>query len=110
MGEHNHPDLPLGSVVAVARLIDCRPTDSFTQAELDARRMPAGETLEIYGWTERMMGDYALGRFGWVLADIQPLSTPYPYKGALGLWRFKAGEEEQTVLSRVREYQADGPR
>jgi hypothetical protein len=71
--------LPFGAIVAVCRLVDCRPTDSFTQGELDRVRMPDGETLEIYGWTERMMGDFSLGRFGWVLDDVKPLASPIPY-------------------------------
>lgn len=80
------PALPRGAIVAIARLVDVRLTDSFTQAELDTRRMPPGETLEAYSWSERGLGDFSLGRYGWVLKDVRPLSTPYPYDGAQGLW------------------------
>jgi hypothetical protein len=100
MGGGSYVDeLPFGAVVALAQLVQVRPTGVFTQAELDARRMPEGETLETYGWTERTMGDYALGRFGWILEDVRPLSKPYPYKGGLGMWRFKSDADVEAVLA-----------
>lgn len=79
--------LPFGAIVAIAKLADCRPSESFTNGELDSRRMPDGETLDIYGWTERMMGDYSHGRFGWILTNIVPLAKPVPYRGAQGLFQ-----------------------
>lgn len=78
--------LPFGALVATCELVDCRPTDSFTQAELHTRRMPEGETLDIYGWTEAMLGNFALGRFGWVLDNIRALPEPIPIKGRPGFF------------------------
>lgn len=73
--------LPFGAIVAVCDLTDCRPTDSFTLSELMSRRLPEGETLDIYSWNEWQMGDFSLGRFGWVLSNIRPLSEPIPFVG-----------------------------
>lgn len=78
--------LGFGVLVAVCDLVDCRPTDSFTQAELDSRRRPNGETSDSYDWTERQMGDFALGRFGWVLENIRRLSQPIHFVGKQGLF------------------------
>jgi hypothetical protein len=79
--------LPFGAIVATARLVDCRPTDSFTQGELDLPRYPAAEKTNTFlSWTERQMGDFVLGRFGWVLEEVQPTRWPIPYKGAQGLF------------------------
>lgn len=78
--------LPFGAIVAVCTLSDCRPTDSFTVSELDTPRSPEGVTLEHYAWTERMMGDFSLGRFGWVLTDIRPLPEPVPFVGRQGFF------------------------
>lgn len=78
--------LPFGALVATCDLVDCRPTDSFTQAELDASRMPEGETSDTYRWTERHMGNFEIGRFGWVLDNIRPLRWPIPFKGAQGFF------------------------
>lgn len=78
--------LPFGAVVAVADLVACRRTNSFTVDELDVQRLPEGETLDIYSWNERMMGDFSPGRFGWVLENVRPLAKPVPYRGAQGLF------------------------
>jgi hypothetical protein len=73
--------LPLGALVAVAQLVDCRPTETFTAAVLDAQR----ESGDAW-WTERDMGDFYPGRFGWVLKNIQPIVPPVPYKGSQGFF------------------------
>ena len=87
MGDGNYLDkiLPFGAIVATCLLDDCRPTDSFTQAELDApRRHPGGSEHEF--WTERMMGNFDLGRFGWALTEIRALPRPIPFKGRQGFF------------------------
>lgn len=78
--------MPFGAIVAICTLDDVRPTDSFTQAELDKPQRAPGATTDGYDWTERQMGNYALGRFGWVLACIQPLEKPIPFTGHQGLF------------------------
>jgi len=78
--------LPFGAIVAVCDLVDCWPTESFTVAELDTSRWPDGETCAHYDWTERMIGDFSPGRFGWVLADVQALQKPIPWRGKQGLF------------------------
>jgi hypothetical protein len=66
-------------------LIDIRPTDSFTLGEIEQKRMPPGES-DIYSWTERMLGNFDLGRWGWVLEQVQEFERPIIYKGARGLF------------------------
>jgi activating signal cointegrator 1 len=79
--------LPFGALVATARLVDCRPTGSFTLDELDAPREPQGiNAPHLYRWTERQMGDFGLGRFGWILEDVRPLEVPVPWRGAQGFF------------------------
>lgn len=73
--------LPFGAVIAKAFLIDCRPTESFTIGEIEYPRFPTGETHDLYSWTEKMMGDYTIGRFGWMLENIEVFKTPIPFKG-----------------------------
>ena len=86
--------LPFGAIVAVCTLVDCKITESFTQGELDTQHYSPTATAHnsINTWTERMMGDFSLGRFGWVLRDIKPLSEPIPYRGQQGL--FEIPDEE----------------
>jgi hypothetical protein len=84
--------LSFGAIVAVADLTDCRPTDSFTVGELDGlRRYPAdragfipddGPRSEYADtWSERMLGDFRPGRFGFVLENIRALESPILVRG-----------------------------
>jgi hypothetical protein len=65
-------DLPLGAVVAVASLDDCRPTAEEWACDLSKLELAAG--------------DYRPGRWGWFLEDVRPLPAPVPWPGAQGLW------------------------
>ncbi|TAK81739.1 MAG: ASCH domain-containing protein [Betaproteobacteria bacterium] len=62
-------DLPLGRVIAVTCITDCRPTESFRNI------------------SERAFGDYTSGRYGFVCGYPLKLREPIPMKGALGIWR-----------------------
>lgn len=75
--------LAFGAIIAVANLVDCRPTDSFTVAELDTLRRPGDDDREsgVHEWSERMLGDFSPGRFVFVLDDVRPLETPILYRG-----------------------------
>ncbi len=90
MGADNIPPwekLPFGAIVAVCDLVDCRPTETFTVGDLDIPRTREGyDPVGWDSWTERQMGDFSLGRFGWILDRIIPLETPIPYKGMQGLF------------------------
>jgi hypothetical protein len=66
-----HAKLSFGAVVAIARLVSVQRTDEL-----------ASELTPI----ERLYGDYAPGRFGWLLADIQRIEQPVPYRGHQGLF------------------------
>ncbi len=81
--EFLHEMLPFGAIVAVCNLVECVSTNDFRQIELDLPRIPPGQHFarELYRWTERQMGDFSLGRYGWILEDIKPVDPPIPYKG-----------------------------
>lgn len=66
-------DLPLGAVVATARLVSVERTE-VVMTELDE--------------LERLFGDYSPGRWAWFLADVVPLRAPVPAVGHLGLWEW----------------------
>lgn len=66
------PDpLPLGSIVAVCVLQDCRPTRDLI---VDATQQ------------DREWGNFDTGRYGWVLTDVVRLEKPIPYRGAQQLF------------------------
>lgn len=76
--------LPFGAIVAVCELVDCKPTGAFTLQEVEDRR--TRRFGSIYTWTERQMGNFALGRYGWVLANVRALATPIPFKAKQGFF------------------------
>lgn len=63
--------LHFGYIVALADLVDCKPTE---------------ELWEGLSEHERAFGNYAPGRFGWILEDVRPLEMPIAYRGAQGLF------------------------
>lgn len=86
--------MPLGKIVAVCELVDCVETwpiwatvEPWFQGRRDAEEWdvpPAKETNEY------AFGDYAPGRFAWLLADIRALPEPIEARGALSLWEWDA--------------------
>lgn len=68
--------IPVGAIVATARIVDCVPTH---------------EAAVSVSALERLYGDYTPGRWAWVLADIDELEEPIGALGALGLWPLSPG-------------------
>lgn len=88
--------MALGRVVALARLVDCCPTDSDAEhpdGDLTAAKWGKGVTDD-----ERKLGDYSPGRFGWKLADVHAFDGP-KLKGKLGLFKPTARECAQIFAS-----------
>lgn len=85
-GKFGWETLPFGAIVAVCELVDCRPTESFPLGLLRAKHRPATERGELYEWTQEQMGNFDLGRFGFVLDGIMQLPAPIPFKGAQGFF------------------------
>ena len=72
-------DLPLGAIVAVGRLADCRPTTYDLRTFLPG--VWSGDLED-----EERFGDYSPGRFAWLFRNIVAVDPPIPSRGALGLW------------------------
>ena len=102
-------NLPLGAVIAVVNLTDCK------------RIAVAGNAWEDYlnpltlSLEELAFGDYNTGRYAWKLENVQRFNVPQPAKGALGLWEWTEGDTytEDDRLDRMKVYPAyerkDGP-
>jgi activating signal cointegrator 1 len=71
--------LPLGAVLAVARLVDVQRIDAELAAELAAAD-------RAHGTSELAFGNYTFGRSAWRFAEVVPLPEPIDACGALGLW------------------------
>ena len=83
-------DLPLGKVIAVGTLVTCIPLDDGPTVR-DALILSDAPH-------EREFGDYAVGRFAWILADVRPLPAPIPARGSLGLWEWAAPADVLALL------------
>ncbi len=80
-------ELPLGYIVALAELTECRMTDVMVKALFQQR-------LE----RELKWGDYEPGRYAFKLENVRRLKEPIFHRGSLGIWVVNA-DEERRVLS-----------
>ena len=69
--------LPLGAIVAIATLVDVKPTGG---------KLPLAAWVGELSEQEYALGDYSERRFGWFLEDVIALDQPIPCTGARGLW------------------------
>lgn len=79
-----------GHIVATCELRDVRPIGREQNGDATILADDMRSFTPILG-NERAFGDYAPGRYAWLLADVTPLAEPIPARGALGLWEW-AGE------------------
>jgi hypothetical protein len=95
-------DLPLGMIVAVARIVAYLPSELIVAMD---RKRKSRSRLALEGVTcgksEMVFGDYRRGRFGWMLADVHRLVAPVPCKGALGIWKIAPATRARLNRARV---------
>jgi len=75
-------DMPLGKVVATAKLMACLKIINYQPGCLRATLENGNEVIN----NEYHFGDYTPGRYAWILEDIQPLEEPVQAKGMQKLW------------------------
>ena len=66
-----------GFVVCRCVLKDCLPMDKSFLDWIEAHPV------------EKLCGEYAPGRFAWVLEQVEPLEAPVAAKGHLSLWEWE---------------------
>ncbi|HEY7062646.1 MAG TPA: ASCH domain-containing protein [Chloroflexota bacterium] len=74
--------LPLGAVVAVCHLSDCLRIEA--RSGLWPAELPPEDS------SERKFGNYAPGRYMWLLQDIVQLPIPRAARGKQGFWEWLA--------------------
>ena len=80
-GYSNWNQLPFGALVATAVFDRCVRIDQEFRNRL-------------FG-NEILWGNYADGRFAWILKDVQPLKEPIPCKGRQGFFKVEIPESEE---------------
>jgi len=73
--------LPFGAIIGQVELEEIIPVEQlfYSDARMNAL------TLE-----EKAFGDYAKGRYAWILAEPVMFDDMIPVKGGLGLWEYRA--------------------
>lgn len=118
VGDTHGEELVFGAIVAVVNVVDCVPVvrpngmsrrlegDDEAALEVDANGLALwrlGEHEQPEDFTDELpYGDFAPGRWAWILADVRPLPEPVPCRGAQGLWTVPA-DIEAAVLDQARE-------
>lgn len=75
--------LPTGLIIAKCNLVDCL---EIVQAGVCYGTLSNG--MEVSG-NEYQFGDYQIGRYAWLLKNIELLKDPIPAKGQLRLWEYE---------------------
>ena len=71
----------LGYIICKCKLIDCLyMTEEFI------------EDIKENNYSEYICGDYKVGRYAWILDDIEVLNNPISAKGSLGIWNYYSDE------------------
>ncbi|NLL02530.1 MAG: ASCH domain-containing protein [Mollicutes bacterium] len=72
-----NPNLKYGYIIAKCTLADCiYMTEEFIEK---IKKNPK----------EYICGEYIVGRFAWILKDLEVLKNPIPAKGRLGIWEYR---------------------
>lgn len=74
-------DFKYGHIIAKCKLIDCKYMD---QEFLDNMKQNK---------TEYLCGEYRIGRYAWILSNIEVLDNPIEVKGMLGIWNYTNDEK-----------------
>lgn len=72
-----------GAILAKCQLVDCRYMDETFVQEIKHNDI-----------AEKRCGQYAVGRYAWILEDIELLKEPILAKGHLGIWNYEKEKEE----------------
>ena len=67
-----------GNIICKCQLVDC-----IEMTEEYINKIKNEEPQEF------ICGNYAQGRYAWILKDIEPLANSIPAKGQLGIWNYE---------------------
>lgn len=75
-------ELQYGSIICKCELVDCiKITEEYA------------EYIKTNDYQQYICGDYTVGRYAWILKNIEPLDRVIPAKGKLYIWKY----EEKTT-------------
>jgi hypothetical protein len=96
LGIFGEATMPIGCVVCIARLDGAfqlgekAESTAFPAARV-VRRLISRQMPECFTVRYDEFGDYAPGRWAWLLRDVKPLTPPVAAKGAQGFFNLPQG-------------------
>jgi hypothetical protein len=96
MGKFGHAIMPIGCIVAIVRLdaafqLGDEAEGTAVPAARVVRRLTSRQMPECFTVRYDEFGDYAPGRWAWLLRDVRPLKPPPQAKGAQGFFDLPQG-------------------
>jgi hypothetical protein len=84
-------DIPLhfGYVICKCKLIDCIYMDEDFVNKIKKSKQ------------EYICGKYEIGRYAWILEDIEPLKQPIKAKGQLNIWDYHDEQEVMNLMNNI---------
>lgn len=79
-------DLPFGAIIGMVDINDSKKTELFSGLDLDIKRYAPGRQQDH--WTERQLGDYSPGRYGWLLSNPISFTHHLFINGNRGFWNY----------------------
>lgn len=71
-------EMSYGNILCKCELVDCiYMTDDFI------------DDIKINNYQEYICGYYEVGRYAWILKNIEPLEKCIPARGKLGIWNYE---------------------
>jgi hypothetical protein len=83
-------NLPCGSIIAVAELVECHPIVAPARIEgmiSTGKMIKPDMPVSIYG-NELLFGDWTTGRYAWEFSDMKMLPEPIPARGGQRIWNW----------------------
>jgi hypothetical protein len=84
-------ELPRGVVIATCRLVDALQVAPWYREDASAPMLVDRQrrVVRSVSEAEERLGNYSVGRWAWILADVQPLPVPVLCRGARKLWEWR---------------------
>lgn len=85
-------DVPLNysKIICKCNLVDCiYMTEEYIK------------NMKENNYQEYICGEYSVGRYAWILEDIEPLKTPIEAKGQLNIWNYYSENEVMDLMNGI---------
>lgn len=91
---YSFDQLPYGAVIAIAELVDCLYVAGRASLKIGNKKHALAILENGVRITEKefLFGDYTIGRYAWLLANVRPI-IPAPARGRQRLWEWSGDYE-----------------